>query len=116
MSGAGQRKAVMTEAPWSTIPTGVMVFCRLTPKGGRDAIEGVATLADGAQVFLARVRAAPEDGRANRALCALFASSLGVPASHVTIVAGAKSRVKRIAVSGDAKMLADRLTAVRSCA
>jgi uncharacterized protein YggU (UPF0235/DUF167 family) len=102
----------MTNTPWLTNPTGVVVTCRLTPKGGRDAIEGVATLADGTSVLLARVRVAAEDGRANRALCQLLAAARGVPISRVTIVAGGKSRIKRIAVAGDPGALIDRLSAL----
>jgi uncharacterized protein YggU (UPF0235/DUF167 family) len=96
-------------APWRATLDGVVVACRLTPKGGRDAIEGVATLSDGARVGLARVRAAPEDGRANAALCALLADKLGVPASRARLVAGAKSRVKQVAVAGDPAALIARL-------
>jgi uncharacterized protein YggU (UPF0235/DUF167 family) len=58
-------------------PDGIVVACRLTPKGGRDAIEGVARLSDGTSVLIARMRAAPEDGRANEALRALLAAKLG---------------------------------------
>ncbi|MBV8474240.1 MAG: DUF167 domain-containing protein, partial [Hyphomicrobiales bacterium] len=50
------------EAPWRTTLDGLVIACRLTPKGGRDAIDGTATLSDGSRVLLARVRAAPEDG------------------------------------------------------
>jgi hypothetical protein len=32
----------------------------------RSAIDGVATLSDGRRVLLARVRGAPEDGKANQ--------------------------------------------------
>jgi uncharacterized protein len=73
---------------WRSTPDGIVVACRLTPKGGRDAIEGV--LFDGTSVLLARVRIAPEDGRANEALRALLAAKLGAPISRVRIAAGAK--------------------------
>jgi hypothetical protein len=36
--------------PWRLTPGGVAVSVRLTPKGGRDAIDGIATLADGRAV------------------------------------------------------------------
>ena len=103
----------MNEAPWRATLDGVVLACRLTPKGGRDRIDGVATLSDGARVLLARVRNAPEDGKANEALCALIAAALGVPSSSVRLKAGAKSRVKQIAVSGDPAELIARLEAVR---
>jgi len=98
--------------PWRATLEGVVVACRLTPKGGRDAIEGVARLADGTGVLLARVRSAPEDGRANAALCALLAAKLGAPASRVRLAAGAKSRLKQVAVKGDPEALIARLRAL----
>ena len=99
----------MTGAPWRATLEGVAIHCRLTPKGGRDAVEGVATLADGQRVLLTRVRSAPQDGKANAALCALIAAYVGVPTSHVNLSAGVKSRVKRITVAGDPVELIARL-------
>jgi len=100
----------MTDADaWRATPTGVVVACRLTPKGGRDAIDGVARLADGASVLLVRVRSAPEDGRANDALCALLAKALDAPLSRVRLASGARSRLKQVAVSGDPEALIARL-------
>ncbi len=99
------------DAAWRTNETGVVVRCRLTPKGGRDAIDGVAALADGTSVLSARVRAAAEDGRANRALRQLLATALDVSISRVSIVVGDKSRIKRVAIAGDPKALLDRLRA-----
>ncbi len=78
---------------------------RLTPKGGRDAIDGVETLADGRAVLKARVRAAPSEGEANDALVRLLAKSLGVPVRDVRLTAGATSRVKRLALTGDGPAL-----------
>ncbi len=99
----------MSEAPWRPTLDGIVIACRLTPKGGRDAIDGAATLSDGSRVLLARVRAAPEDGKANEALCALIADKLGVAASKVRLVAGAKSRVKQVAVTGELEGLVEAL-------
>ncbi len=53
-------------APWSVAGGGVTLIVRLTPKGGRDAIDGVETLADGKTVLKARVRAGPMEGRGQR--------------------------------------------------
>ncbi|MGA2493711.1 MAG: DUF167 family protein [Roseiarcus sp.] len=91
----------MSDAPWRATLDGVIVACRLTPKGGRDAIDGAATLADGTRVLLVRVRAVPEDGKANDALIRLIADKAGVPPSRARLVAGAKSRLKQVAVTGD---------------
>jgi uncharacterized protein YggU (UPF0235/DUF167 family) len=98
--------------PWRRTPEGVIVSCRLTPKGGRDAIDGIARLSDGTVVLLARVRSAPQDGEANEALCALLADRLGAPASRARLVAVAKSRLKQVAISGDPATLISRLEAL----
>ena len=98
--------------PWRATPEGVVVSCRLTPKGGRDAIDGVAQLADGSSVLAARVRCAPQGGEANDALCALLAERLGAPSSGARIVGGSKSRLKQVAVSGDPAALIARLEAL----
>ena len=92
--------------PWRATAEGLIVTCRLTPKGGRDAIEGVKALSDGTAVLACRVREPPEDGRANEALCRLIAKAVGAPAR---IAAGAKSRVKQVAVEGEAETLAAAL-------
>ena len=102
------------DAPWRPTIDGVLISCRLTPKGGRDAIDGATTLSDGARVLTARVRAAPEDGKANAALCALVAARLGVAPSRVKLTAGAKSRVKQISVAGDPGELIARLEALKA--
>jgi uncharacterized protein YggU (UPF0235/DUF167 family) len=100
---------VTRDEPWLATLEGVVVVCRLTPKGGRDSIDGIARLTDGTSVLLARVRKAPEDGRANDALCSLLAEKLGAPRSRVSLIAGARSRLKQVAVSGDPDALIARL-------
>ena len=102
----------MSGEPWRATRDGIVLACRLTPKGGRDAIDGVAVLADGKSVLLTRVRSAPEDGRANEALRALIAEKLAAPVSRVVLTGGAKSRVKQLEVSGDPAVLIARLRAL----
>lgn len=81
-------------------PTGLIVAVRLTPKSARDAVEGLEEF-DGQTVLKARVRALPEDGKANAALEKLIAKWLGLPQSAVEIVQGGKSRLKQVAVNGN---------------
>jgi len=87
----------------------VSFHVRLTPKGGRDAVEGWETASDGSEHLKARVRAVPEDGKANTALIALLAKTLAVPKSTVRIASGATARLKKIEIAGDANTLAIRL-------
>lgn len=92
--------------PWSAVPGGLIVTVRLTPKGGRDAVDGVQELADGTAVLKVRVRAAPSEGEANAALIALLAKSLKVAPRQLSLAAGAAARIKRIRIEGDAASLA----------
>ena len=91
---------------------GILLAVRLTPKAGRDAIEGIATLSDGRSVLAVRVRAAPDKGEANAALAALMAKSLHVPKSAVTIAAGRTARLKQVRIDGDPNALAAKLAAL----
>jgi uncharacterized protein YggU (UPF0235/DUF167 family) len=68
---------------------------RLTPKGGRDAVEGWTKDEAGRPVLKVRVSAAASDGAANAAVLALIAKALKVPRSAVRMAAGQTSRVKR---------------------
>jgi uncharacterized protein (TIGR00251 family) len=100
----------MAEAhAWTAAADGVVVAVRLTPKGGRDAVEGVEQLADGRAVLKARVRAAPSEGEANAALVKLLARTLDVAPRDLELVAGATARVKRVRVTGDPVALATAL-------
>src|SRR6201986_2781288 len=65
--------------PWRYSTNGVSIALRVTPRGGRDDIDGVETLANGRSVVKVRVRAIAEGGEANRAGTGLLADALGVP-------------------------------------
>ena len=104
----------MAQEPWTAAADGVFVDVRLTPRGGRDAIEGIENRADGRTVLKARVRAAPSEGEANDALCRLLARALGIPPRDVTIAAGATARIKRVLVKGQASAIAAALRRVTS--
>lgn len=97
---------------WRETWDGLALAIRLTPRGGRDALEGLETLADGRVILKARVRAAPTEGEANAALIALVARTLGLPRSRVCIATGATARIKTVGVSGDKLELASRLGAL----
>jgi len=85
---------------------------RLTPRGGRDALDGLETLADGRVVLKVRVRAAPSEGEANAALIALIARRLELPKSRIALAQGASARIKTLALAGEAAVLAQRLEAL----
>jgi uncharacterized protein (TIGR00251 family) len=92
--------------PWTVTAEGLILAVRLTPKGGRDAIDGIDKLADGRMVLKARVRAAASEGEANAALVKLLARALGVAPRDVVLVAGASARIKRLKILGSGPNLA----------
>ncbi|RIK98084.1 MAG: hypothetical protein DCC74_05740 [Proteobacteria bacterium] len=96
--------------PWRFADHGVSVAVRVTPRGGRDAIEGRDRLADGRAVLKVRVRAVAEGGAANAAVIALLARALKVPRGAVRVASGITSRQKQIAVEGDPHQLDAALT------
>jgi uncharacterized protein len=100
----------MSGLPWRNEAGGLVLSVRLTPKGGRDAIEGIEQLASGESVLKVRVRAPPMDGEANTALVGLLARTLGVPARDVHLVAGLSARVKRVKIAGAAAALSAALS------
>lgn len=92
---------------WRPLADGIAVAVKVHPKSRRPGLNGTA--ANGARLRVA-VTDPPQDGRANRAVCAILAEALGLPTSAVRVAAGATSREKMLHVTGDAKILADRLT------
>jgi uncharacterized protein YggU (UPF0235/DUF167 family) len=75
--------------------TEARIAVRCTPRAPRDELAGVRE-----GTLHARVRAAPHDGEANRALCRLIARFAGVPVARVSVVRGARGREKLVAVRG----------------
>ena len=78
-----------------SVPGGVMLTVRVTPRAHRSEIAG----ADG-QVLRVKLHAPPVEGAANAALCEVLAKALGVRKSAVTILSGQASRVKLVRVQG----------------
>ncbi|MEQ1493444.1 MAG: DUF167 family protein [Terricaulis sp.] len=80
---------------------------RLTPSGGADRIDGRAN-DDLGPYLKARVRAAPENNEANRALEALIAKAFGVAKGKVTVSRGQTARLKvlEIETASDADIAA----------
>jgi uncharacterized protein len=74
---------------------GVSFYVQVQPRARRDTIEG-----EYADALKIRLTAPPVDDRANEALVRLLAERLNVPRAAVRIVAGEKSRRKRVVVAG----------------
>jgi uncharacterized protein len=95
--------------PWRVTPGGLELAVRVTPKGGRDALDGIAALSDGTCVLKVRVRVAAREGEANAALIRVVAAALAVPARAIELAAGGRGRVKRLLIGGESMTLAAQL-------
>jgi uncharacterized protein (TIGR00251 family) len=73
----------------------IVFSVRVTPRASRDAIEG-----EWQGALRVRLSAPPVDDRANEALCRFLAACLNIAPSAVRIVAGERSRMKRVEVRG----------------
>ena len=87
----------------------VRLTVRLTPNGGRDAIDGLETDADGEEYLKVRVRAVPEKGKANQALLAFLAKTLGLAKSKLSLISGETQRKKILRIEGDPEDLMRQL-------
>jgi uncharacterized protein len=92
---------------WTVHDGHLRLTVRLTPNGGRDAIDGL----DREGQLKTRVSAVPEDGKANKALIALLAKSLRVPKSAIVFISGETSRKKILRIEGDTEDLIEKLKA-----
>lgn len=73
----------------------IRIAVKAVPGSRKDQIVGL--LGDRLKI---KVAAAPEDGKANAAICALLAASLGVKARGVNVVSGHAHPEKTISVTG----------------
>jgi uncharacterized protein (TIGR00251 family) len=96
---------------WRAEAGAVVVRVKVQPKSRRPGISGLRAAADGPRLAVA-VTEAPEDGRANRAVCAALADALSVAPGAVAVAQGAASREKTLRVAGDPAALAPRLEAL----
>ena len=76
--------------------TGLMLPVRVTPKSSRDAIGPYQPEMTHVPV---KVTAPPEDGKANQAVIAVLAATLGVSKSSVSIAKGHTSRLKQVLIA-----------------
>jgi uncharacterized protein len=80
---------------------GVRIAVRLTPRAGRNGLDGVAPGPDGRPALRLRVAAPPVEGAANAALVAFVAAALRVRESDVAVVSGERGRLKLLDLSGE---------------
>jgi uncharacterized protein YggU (UPF0235/DUF167 family) len=97
--------------PWQVTSEGLRLVVRLTPRAGRDGVDGVATTPDAGTHLRLRLSAPPVEGAANAALIAFLAKALDLRKSDIRLLAGERARVKRLLLAGDGAELARRVAA-----
>ena len=97
---------------WAPAVGGVVLSVRVTPRGGRDAVEGLRIDAEGQPAISVRVAAAPVDGTANDAVEAVVAKWLGVNSRDVEVIGGLTARTKQLRIDGDPVALVRKLQAL----
>lgn len=97
------------DSPVSHTGDGVTVAIRVTPKAGRNRIEGIVADASGRLAVRVAVTAAPADGKANKAVITLLARTWNVPKSTVSIQSGQTGRNKILRITGDTATLEKRI-------
>ncbi|THK38913.1 DUF167 domain-containing protein [Ensifer sp. MPMI2T] len=90
----------------------VRLTVRLTPNGGRVAIDGFENAADGEEYLKVRVRAVPEKGKANQALIALLAKQFGIAKNRIALVSGDTQRKKILRIEADPEDIIKRLAEI----
>ena len=96
---------------WRVVEGGLELRVKAQPRARRPGLQGLVAGVDGPRIKVA-VNEAPEDGRANRAICAVLAEVLELAPSRVSVTQGATSRDKTVLAEGDAAALAARLAAL----
>ena len=81
--------------------TKIVLRVRLNPHASRDVIEGAGRTADGQRHLIVRVRAVPENGKANKALTDLLSKTLGISKRDVSVIKGHTSRLKTVSIQTD---------------
>ena len=83
---------------------------RVTPRSASPGIGGWREGADRREELDVRVAETPTDGAANEAVVKLLAKALGVSRSELSILSGATSRHKRVAIPFDTAEARGRLS------
>lgn len=81
----------------------------VTPKSGKDAVAGWVVDANGERELAVKVTAAPEKGKATKAVCKTLAAFFGVSKSSVECMRGDLSRHKMIEIPITEEELAAKL-------
>ncbi len=80
------------------IDEGWVLNIHLIPNASKDEITGIDNYGNKTSRLKVKVRAVPEKGKANKALCRLLAKYFKLPKSSLGVISGHKSRTKSILI------------------
>ncbi len=92
--------------PFESCKDGIRLWVKANPAARRSAVDGLVPRADGGTALKVSLTAPPSDGKANSALIALLAESLGLAKRQVEILRGRSERQKLLLLHGDSEGLA----------
>jgi uncharacterized protein (TIGR00251 family) len=101
----------LADSPLTAAGGGLRVAIRVLPRGRADRLIGLVAAGGARRVLKATVTAPAEGGRANAAVLGLLARSWQLPQRDLSIVQGAKSRIKVVRIAGDPRLLIPKITA-----
>ncbi len=77
-----------------------LLKCKVTPKAKKSEILGWVEDENGVSRLRIKLAAVPVDGKANQELIKFLSKKLALPKSRLKLVAGEKSRLKTVQISG----------------
>ncbi len=78
----------------------VLLKCQVSPKAKKSEVLGWINDGQGVRRLKIKLAAPPVDGKANRELVKFLGSELSLPKNRLKLVAGEKSRLKTVRISG----------------
>lgn len=90
---------------------GLLVAIRVRPGASANRIEGIVVADDGGGRIAVRVTAAPDKGKANKAVVRLLAKAWKMAPGSISVIAGANQRNKTLLLAGESDVLQARLDA-----
>jgi uncharacterized protein (TIGR00251 family) len=102
----------MDTSPVSAHTDGVRLLVHLTPSAAKNQFIRIDQNANSTVRLRTTVTAAPEQGKANKALIKLLSKKLRLPKSAIQIIAGQHAREKTLVICGETSTLLTQIAAV----
>lgn len=88
---------------------GIRITLKVTPKASSNSCRGIEEVLPGQLGLKVWVTAAPEDGKANKAVIELLSKLLRLPKSSISVIQGETSRLKTVMIYGDEELIINSL-------